>query len=229
MKKVILSMAVALACVTGAQAQKQTGGEKNIEVNFAPLGGNPVSMSGIRLRMFNSESSAIRIGLFVGGTSSETITQEADNDLDLLETMDTDKSFDFSIRAGYEMHFAGTDRLSPYVGGEIMFGSGSTTSEVQSQYVDNNDPQVMTTISKGGTSMFGVNLVAGVDYYIADALYLGAEIGFGFANSKDKENETTYENPMDGLEASTSTLDNTKSSSWGPNYQGTIRLGWLFN
>lgn len=223
-------MAVALACVTGASAQKQQGGEKNLEVQFAPLGGNPVSISGIRLRIFNSESSAIRLGLFLGGTSTETIQQEADNDIDALELIDTDKSFDFSIRPGYEMHFAGTDRLSPYVGAELLFAMSNTTTDDQEQYIDeDSDPQVMTATTKGGTSTIGLNLVAGVDYYFSDAIYLGAEMGFGFANTKDKDNETSYENAPDGFDASTSTVGNTKNASWGPNYQGTIRLGWLFN
>jgi hypothetical protein len=230
MKKVILSMAVALACVTGAQAQKQTGGEKNLEVQFAPLGGNPVSISGIRLRIFNSESSAIRLGLFLGGTKSETVQQEADNDTDAMELIDTEKSFDFAIRPGYEMHFAGTDRLSPYVGAELLFAMSSTTSDDQEQYTDQDgDPQVQTMTTKNGTSTIGLNLVAGADFYFSDAIYLGAEIGFGFANKKDKDQEVSYENPPSGVEGGTSTVGNTKDGSWGPNYQGTIRLGWLFN
>jgi hypothetical protein len=230
MKKVILSMAVALACVTSANAQKQAGGEKNLEVQFAPLSGSPVSISGIRLRIFNSESSAIRLGLFLGGSSSEVITQETDTEIDALELIDVDKSFDFSIRPGYEMHFAGTDRLSPYVGAELLIGLSNSTTEVQSQYLDDNDAdQVMTTITKTGTSTFGLNVVAGADFYFSDAIYLGAELGFGFASSNDKEVETTYENPADGFKDFTDTVGNEKSSSWGPNYQGTIRLGWLFN
>lgn len=230
MKKVALICALALAGVTGTFAQKQTGGEKNLEVQFAPLGGSPVSISGIRLRIFNSESSAIRLGLFLGGTNTETITQDADNDLDLLELIDVDKSFSFSIRPGYEKHFAGTDRLSPYVGAELLIGITSTTTESQTQYTDDNgDPAAYNTITKGGTSTFGLNLVAGTDFYFADNIYLGAEIGFGFSRTSDKENETTYEDAPDGFDDSTSTVDNSKSSSWGPNFQGTIRLGWLFN
>jgi Putative OmpA-OmpF-like porin family len=227
MKKVILSMAVALACVTGASAQKQTGGEKNLEVQFAPLGGNPVSISGIRFRMFLDEGSAFRLGLFMGGTSSETITQLADSDLDDPELIDVEKTFDFSIRPGYEKHFAGTDRLSPYVGAEILFAISNTTTEEQYERTEDNE-EVTTMITKGGNSTFGLNVVFGADYYFSDAIYLGAEFGFGYAGTKDKESETTYTNPSEE-EASSSTLDNVKSSSWGPNYQGTIRLGWLFN
>ncbi len=229
MKKVALFFAFAVACVSGAFAQKQTGGEKNLEVQFAPLGGNPVSISGIRLRLFNSEASAIRIGLFIGGSSTETITQDADNDLDLLELTDLEKEFSFSIRPGYEKHFAGTDRLSPYIGGELLIGITNTTSESMTQYDDDGDPASYTTITKGGSSTFGLNVVAGTDFYFADNIYLGAEIGFGFSRTKDKENETTFVDAPDGFDDSTSTVDNQTSSAWGPNYQGTIRLGCLFN
>jgi hypothetical protein len=78
MKKTILFFAFALMTMTGIFAQKQTGGEKNLEVAFAPLGGNPVSMSGIRLRLFNSEASAIRIGLFLGGSTTKDVTAQAE-------------------------------------------------------------------------------------------------------------------------------------------------------
>lgn len=223
-------MAIAFAAVTSVVAQKQTGGEKNLEVQFAPLGGNPVSISGIRLRIFNSESSAIRIGFNVGGTSSKEITQEADNDIDALELSSTDKTFNFSIRPGYEKHFAGTDRLSPYVGAELLIGIARETSIVEEQYSDNSgDPQMMTTTTKSGTTTFGLNLVAGTDFYFADNIYLGAEIGFGFSRSADGDQETTYENAPDGFDDTTSILGNQTNMGWGPNFQGTLRLGWLFN
>ena len=229
MKKTILFAALALA-TTGLFAQKQTGGEKNLEVQFSPLGGSNVSISGLRFRMFNTEASALRLSFFVGGSSTETVQQEADNDIDALELLDTDKEFSFSIRPGYEKHFEGTDRLSPYVGAELSFTSTSTTTEDQEQYIDEDgDPQVQTTTTKGGTSSFGLNLLAGTDFYFADNIYLGAEIGFGFASSKDKDNETTFENAPDGFEDTTSTVGNEKSNAWGPNYQATLRLGWLFN
>jgi hypothetical protein len=229
MKKVALFFAFAVACVSGAFAQKQTGGEKNLEVMFAPLGGNPISMNGIRLRLFNSESTAIRIGLFIGGNSTETITQDADNDIDALELIDTDKEFNLSLRPGFEKHFAGTDRLSPYIGGELLIGINNTTTETMTQYDDDGDPASYTTISKGGSSTFGLNLVAGTDFYFADNIYLGAEIGFGFSRTKDKENETSYVDAPDGFDDATSTVDNQTMVAWGPNFQGTIRLGWLFN
>jgi hypothetical protein len=230
MKKVILSIAVVLACVAGASAQKQTGGEKNLEVQFAPLGGNPVSISGIRLRLFNSESSAIRIGFNVSNSSNTEITQEADADLDLLDLEDNNREFTFTIRPGYEKHFAGTDRLSPYVGAEILFSVTRTTDEIQSQWSNNDgQEQLQTETTTGGFNTFGINLVAGTDFYFADNIYLGAEIGFGFARTGDVESEVSYDNAPEGLDGGTSTVGNVTNSGFGANFQGSLRLGWLFN
>ena len=243
MKKVALFFAFAVACVSGTFAQKQTGGEKNFEVQFAPLGGNPVSISGIRFRMFNTESSAFRIGLFVGGTKDVTVnTQPGQVEQDQPELLTTDRSFNFSIRPGYEKHFAGTDRLSPYIGGELLIGLGRTSTETE-KYGDasfDNGAQysVWTTTEKNGTFDLGVNILFGTDFYFADNIYLGAEFGFGLLSSKENDGEFEVsdtdaykiENGIpDATEVKFDPTINGRNSSWGPNYQGTIRLGWLFN
>jgi hypothetical protein len=46
----------------------------------------------------------------------------------------------------------------------------------------------MTTTQ--GTTTIGLNALAGVDFYFADNIYMGAEIGFGFQNKKFKDKET---------------------------------------
>ena len=236
MKKAILFFALALATMTGVYAQKQTGGEKNLEVQFAPLGGNPVSISGIRFRSFNSATSAIRIGLFVGGDKTTDVTSQPDDSTnpDTPELLDTERNLTVSVRPGYEKHFAGTERLSPYIGGEVLFSISSkkSTSESWDSLYSPTDqdfgaPGLSTTTTKDGSLTFGVNVVAGFDYYFADNLYLGAEIGFGFSRTADKDTEVTYEGPLDP-DPIDPTI-NGSSIGWGPNYQGTLRLGWLFN
>jgi opacity protein-like surface antigen len=225
MKKAILFFALALATISGVYAQKQTGGEKNLEVQFAPLGGNPVSISGIRFRMFNSATSAIRVGLFIGGTSEKSVVA-ADEDADTPELVDTDKTFDVTIRPGYEKHFAGTERLSPYIGGEILFNMHSETNIDESH--NTFDDQVATATTTDGSTTFGLNVVAGTDFYFANSIYLGAEIGFGFAMTNNKDTEVEYEGYPDGVDAP-DPEPNGSSSAWGPNVNGAIRLGWLFN
>jgi len=275
MKKVILFFALALACVTGAIAQKQTGGEKNLEVQFAPLGGSPISIDGIRLRIFTSESSAVRLRIGLGGTKNTTVNQQEfttagsdGQDVTIPALYDTDKTFNFSIRPGYEIHMAGTDKLSPYVGAELFLGVKSATLD-REYYGPNKtgigaeDFALYNITRKNGSSTIGFNLVAGVDYYIADNIYLGAELGFGLMRTKTKDVETEVSS-SDALLLNDDFLNRTgdfsdengdfnqailsddensvefktivgdgsgafKTFGWGPSFQSTIRLGWIFN
>ncbi len=274
MKKAILFIALVATTVVGAQAQKFQGGEKNLEVEFNPFGGSPIGMNGIRFRMFNSETSAIRIGFNIGGTNDSQVyaqqskTEGSDGAVVILpELNQTQQTFNFAIRPGYEMHFAGTDRLSPYVGAELMYMMSSSTMTREFHNSNNADDQTkpenwqtwdMTV--KNGSSTFGLNALAGVDFYFVDNFYLGAEINLGFHNTSYKDRETTagnedtwkysaaaqadpdfyqatwndentaieYQTIIGPGENLGLTPSPTKSSGWGPNFQSTLRLGWLF-
>lgn len=248
MKKAMFLFAAALIGVTSVQAQKQIGGDKNIELQFAPLGGSPIAVSGIRFRTFLDESSAFRVNLFVGSTTDKSVLAQegefsAANPVSPI-LYQTDKTFDFSIRPGYEIHFDGTDRLSPYVGAEIEFAMGNTSSEVENwgpNDVDNaGEPEkyvVWTETAKDKYTRFGVNLVTGFDFYFADNVYLGAEMGFGF--SKTNEGDSTVElsdlvaynlaNFLPSDEDAPAAIVNGSTSAFGPNVNAKIRLGWLFN
>lgn len=267
MKKVLMFLALAAVATVDAGAQKFQGGEKNLEVQFTPLGGSPIGINGLRFRMFNSESSAIRVGFSVGGSKTQTVNTQPyellgtdGKDVAMPELYDTEKSFNFSIRPGYEKHFAGTDRLSPYVGGEIIFAMGSETltREFSGPQTagDLGDPTKYVTWEmsrKQGTTTFGVNGVAGVDFYFVDNLYMGVELGLGFQSTSHKDRETTASNaeaweqsataqgdadfdqaiPDNDLNLSFRTIvgdgnGNYKGNGWGPTFQSTIRLGWLF-
>ncbi len=273
MKKVVLFIALVATSVVGAQAQKFQGGEKNLEVEFNPFGGSPVSMNGIRFRMFNSESSAIRIGFNIGGTNNNEVysqqdkTEGSDGAVVILPELNQSmQTFNFAIRPGYEMHFAGTDRLSPYVGAELMYAMQSSTTTREFHNANNADDQskpenwqTWDMTVKNGSSMFGLNALAGVDFYFVDNFYLGAEINLGFHNTSYKDRETTAGNEDAWKYSEAAQLDPdfyqatwnaentaveyqtiigpgnpteatspTKQSGWGPNFQSTIRLGWLF-
>ncbi len=255
-------IALVATSVAGANAQKFQGGEKNLEVNFSPLSASPIGIDGIRFRMFNSESSAIRVGFSInGGKTTDVMSQAGPNAVDPTvtdpELYSTDKSFGFSLRPGYEKHFAGTDRLSPYVGAELIFAmtSKTYTEEYRSgnSVATNPDPANWTTWTaarKDGTTTFGLNAVAGADFYFADNFYLGVELGLGFQSVKQKDVEITISDENAWLQPGTPThvdgflstkdgkmvIESTigdgtgkyKNSNWGPNFQSTLRLGWLF-
>jgi hypothetical protein len=204
MKKIIFLFALALVSVTGAQAQKFQGGEKNIEVQFAPLGGSPISLNGIRFRMFNSETSAIRIGLIANNVKTTTVREQQSKTLSsddkviiLPELYNTETNRNLGISVGYEMHFTGTDRISPYVGGQLSFVSGKETlvKEFHNANTADDQPKAENWVTwemtrTQGTSTFALAAVAGVDFYFVDNFYLGAEMGLGFQSKTYKDRET---------------------------------------
>ena len=274
MKKAILFIALVATSVVGAQAQKFQGGEKNLEVEFNPFGGSPIGMNGVRFRMFNSESSAIRVGFNIGGTNNNEVyaqqdkTEGSDGAVVILPELNQSmQTFNFAIRPGYEMHFPGTDRLSPYVGAELVYAMESSTLTREFHNSNNADDQAKPEnwqtwdmSVKNGSSTFGLNALAGVDFYFVDNFYLGAEINFGFQSTTHKDRETTASNEdawkysettaqvdpdfyqatwnaeNTAIEYQTiigpgepfSPTSPTKNSGWGPNFQSTLRLGWLF-
>jgi hypothetical protein len=225
MKK-ILTLLVGIAAISVSQAQdfKPAGGEKNLEVQFAPLGGSPISIGGIRYRQFNSANSALRATAFLGYSSKSKVTQDEDNTNGntAKELKDRDTQFDFAIRPGIEKHFDGTDRLSPYVGAEldIAIRTTSTTKERQQGSEIKKDKRT----GKDGFTRFGVNGVAGFDYYFAKHVYVGAELGVGLGIKSPSK----IKNKPDGGTETETKVGNTAEFNFGPIVNSFIRLGFLF-
>jgi hypothetical protein len=221
-KAILLAAVVALTASTADAQYKPEAGERTLEVNFAPLGGTPISIGGIKFRSFTSETSALRMGVFLGYGSTSTVTQ--DEDSIQVELSDKESTFSINIQPGIEKHFGGTERISPYIGGVLAIGYETTTEKEESQVADRG---VGTTTTKGGNFSIGLNAVAGFDYYVAQKLYVGTEVGFGLALSNDMTKKVTYDN-IEGAEDSESNVDTQSRFDLGPNVIGQIRLGWAF-
>jgi hypothetical protein len=222
MKKTIALLFIAVFAVgyTYAQQNKQVAGSKNLEVLFAPLGGSPISLGGIKYRSFSSETSAMRVAVFVGlQSSTDVMLGGSDGE---TEMNSKSGSFDISVRPGLEKHFTGTDKLSPYIGGEVLIGF-SSESQIDENY-DFFEDEIYEETTKNGSLTFGLNALAGVDYYFAQNIYLGAEFGFGF--SFESMNDTKFESTQNDVDDVTS--PNGSGINLGPNAVGQIRLGWLF-
>lgn len=202
MKKLLLSLSVAFLGLA-AQAQDFKPVKGDITTEFGLTGGinntNFQLNDGaglLRFRYFQKENLAFRLGFNVG-TQKETNkaygtagTPNADK-----EGSSTRNETQFLVNLGVEKHFTGTERLSPYVGADLLIGASSkktsfenaTGSVASPVYTDGTSSEV-----KGpGTTIFGLRGVIGADYYIAKRLYLGAEAGFGFAYAKDGKTTTT--------------------------------------
>ena len=227
MKKVFMIAAAALFIGTTANAQevmKQTGGEQNLEVLFAPLGGSPIGINAIKYRKFTSATTAIRASVFLGygSTTSKTLGGGTDGN-DELKT--TNSNFNISIQPGIERHFVGTDRLSPYYGAEAIIGFGTSGTTRDAIYGTDNSIKSIKSSSQG-TLNLGVNAFAGMDFYFADNIYMGAELGFGigFSSQMTQKSESLDFNG----DVVTSETPGGSSFNAGPTVVGAIRLGFLF-
>src|SRR5688572_13378152 len=122
MKKLILSAALLAGITFGTKAQNTASGEGGIkpasgditmEANVNLLNGNvnlSNSLNQIRGRYFLSDDMAFRLGT--------NIRYRSDDPEVNIKT----STFEFSLAPGIEKHFAGTNRLSPYIGADLLFG-----------------------------------------------------------------------------------------------------------
>ncbi|SMC79597.1 BT1926 family outer membrane beta-barrel protein [Pedobacter nyackensis] len=237
MKKLLLSLSVAMLGLA-AQAQDFKPAKGDVTTEFGLTGGiNDTNFelndgAGLlRFRYFHKENLAFRLGFNVGSSTDKG------NAYGLIGTPNADKTgsakrteTQFLINLGVEKHFAGTDRLSPYVGADFLIGGSSTKTTYENATGAVAAPVYADGVSsetKGpGSTIFGLRGVVGADYYIAKRLYLGAEAGFGFAYEKD--GETTVTNTAAGTTTTVTHKSAGNSFDLSPSVITGVRIGFVF-
>ena len=195
MKKLMFALALTALVTAGATAQKQMGDEHNIEVSFSPLGDSPIDGTVIKYRNFLDDNRAFRLSFMLNTTTDTYVTaQEGDfsaEDPISPQLHDIYGSTSFGIAPGYEMHFDGTDNLSPYFAIEGYFMTGKNSYE--QEFWGANDIDNLGQLEKNvtwsyttsqGFNSIGLNLLFGADYYFTDMMYVGFEVGLGFGSTK---------------------------------------------
>ncbi|ASS48126.1 MAG: hypothetical protein A3D31_00445 [Candidatus Fluviicola riflensis] len=224
MKKLSLLVG-GLILSTAVMAQKPDASVHNTLEGLINWNASTLSFTSpsIRYRYFVQDNIAVRVTLGVHNSSStDNFTEFGDGTGGTGTYENKTGAMNFSI--GGEYHFGGTDRLSPYAGLDIMLGSGKVTTDGTNSdgatFID-----AYTESSEAKTSMFGVNLVAGTDYYFAENFYLGLELGLGWTSMTWKEGEATT---TFGGTTTTSVTPEAKASDLNTGAVGSFRLGWRF-
>ena len=251
MKKILMVAALAATSIVAAQAQsefKPKAGDVTTDVSLFANGlfANPTALykgnvaSGVssnkfdlstvgvlKGRYFFQDDLALRLSLGLSSPSVNSTLEETNHSLENKYRATT-----LSFGLGVEKHFAGTDRLSPYVGAELHVGSYTTNSE-------SNDTQTVGTIvtktnlqikSAPGFT-FGGGLFMGADYYIAPKVFLGLEAGLNIdAHSLGK---TTNIKTVNVTGQPTQTTDNSgktkfSGSSLSTDLQVGFKIGFVF-
>ncbi len=207
--------------VNNDEGFKPVAGDKTLEVQFAPLGGTPISIGGIRGRMFTTANSAYRLNAFLGYTSESNITQNEDADADQEQLKDKETSFTIALAPGIEKHFPGTSRISPYIGAELPLAWNTSANKSEVQVAD----EVEWSKTKNGYFEIGLNALAGVDFYFTKSLYLGTEFGFGMQYHKDSKEKVSL---SEGDAPEPNGVGTGSTFTLAPNVNGQIRLGFVF-
>ena len=203
-------------------AQKPSSDDSNYSlegmINYSDAGFE-WNAPNLRMRYFINDNIAARVQLGLGSTSGTTNVYEAGGNgtgtVDLNTTT-------WSVGLGAEYHLAGTDRLSPYFGVGFQVGGDSNTETWTNS--DGTDYDANTNAEvKGSTSNFGILLGAGVDYYVAENIYMGLELGFGFGSATD--NGGTVE--ISGTSTDVDSAGSGSQMGIGGGSMG-FRIGWRF-
>lgn len=220
MKKVIFTLVIVCFAAMYSHAQfKPEGGTFTTELQFSPFSSQPFSEVGIRGRYFFNDNLALRLNLDFGITSSKVESGTGTTKATAKYSETT-----FSILPGIEYHLGNMERVSPYVGAELGFTSFGTKAKVEG---DNYTSEITNGGSdRDGYNELGIGIVLGVDFYIVQGLYMGAELGFGFGMATAKKGEESV--TVGGSNTTNKYEDKASAMNVGFNCIPQIRLGWRF-
>lgn len=168
-------------------------------------------------RYYVTSDIAIRAGLGINSVNAKMNTVDSVG-TDILTAESKVSAFSFGVSAGVEKHFAtAAGKIDPYVGAQVDLGMlGKLKSETNTDIT--SDPIVTTndmTELDGGMS-FGVNALAGFNYFFTDNFALGAEFSWGF-NSLSVGGDWTETNSatVGGNTTTTKAIGTSKFSASG--------------
>ncbi len=178
------SLALALIAVTaiaGAQDVRKSQGDLAFLFAYNGIGSSTVGAfnGGVGAQWYLSNDMALRLGLGFGTSSIET-PAGGTNTSTLSGTA-------ISLAPGIRMNIASNSNVVGYVGGQVMFGTTSTKSEVTGS---TNTPETSAT-------NLGVGLFFGAEWFPTKNISLGMEYGLGFMSSSSSSSAggTTTDGP----------------------------------
>lgn len=219
MKNLCVVVAIMVLHTNSLDAQdfKHEAGDFSAEVNFSPFSSNPVQLDYIKIRKFVTDNSAIRIGLKLDFDSEEGTDSEF-NPVDY-----TKRAFELNSRIGFEKHFEGTGRLSPYGGIEVELAFKTASADFESQ---GTKYQIDGAWDTDGTqrrfTRMRANIIMGADFYFMKKAYLGIELGYGYMFQDFQKYRVKSEDyPADEYQGKV-------IYKLGHNVQNAIQLGFNF-
>ena len=185
-----------------------------------------------------SDEKVLRLGLGLKSINNNFSTEDSislSTGNRALQTVDsTESRFDFSISVGMEKHLGKTRRLDPYVAGEIVVGRiGGTNLTTSTDITDVTGTRtIRQTIQQDGGFTFGLNAIAGFNYFFAERISIGAEINLGYVytTSGGDQSESLVDTPVNGQEINSfvSSVDRASTRGFVINSTAGLTLSFFF-
>ncbi len=235
MKKTAITLTILLASIVSVNAQSETlksrDGDWGFALNLTGLIDN-ISIgnvtdgnnnNAILAKHHLTDDKVLRLGFGIKSISDNWLLEDSislSTGSRALKTIDsTESRFDFSVSVGFEKHLGNTRRLDPFIGGELMIGRiGGTKIDASTDVADVTGTEKTQDITQidGGVN-FGLNFIAGFNYFFAERISIGAEINLGYLyeSSGGDYSHTRNTTPVNGPEVNDFTSSKNKSSSRG--------------
>jgi hypothetical protein len=244
MKKIALSLML-ITLFSGVYAQEQDtlksrDGDWGVVLNLTGLINN-ISIGNltdvnnnntILVKHHLTNDKVLRFGLGLktisNNWSSEDSISLSSGNRALQQIDSTEKRFDFSIAVGMEKHLGNTKRLDPYLAGEMVIGRiGSTKIDAGTDITDVTGTQkIQRIIQQDGGFTFGLNAIAGFNYFFSERISIGAEVNMGYLYSSvgGDQSESLVDTPVSGSQVTSFTSSKSKSSTKGFGVSSTAGL-----
>lgn len=224
MKKIKL-IAVCLL-TTSAFAQKANQGNFTSEIGVSLAStGTTINSFGLNGRYFLSNKMAL-VGGISGAYNKGTDHFMQNTDGTGAKGSFTSTNHNFEVALGFQKHFQGTNRISPFIGADAFTNftglskSGNNANNIR--FMDN-----YTYTEESKTQRIGLRAAIGFDYWITQGLYFGAiyqPISVSHMTEKDTKSTTVQQGS-----SKTTIIPGSKSLNLNTTGRiGSIRLGWLF-
>jgi hypothetical protein len=192
-----------------------------LETGIAPFseeGSIQLQEGQIKAVYMTSDKVGFRIGLGFNSLSASEDNGLKDDEKATAKVSASQISF----TPGLVRYFSGTEKLSPYIGAELILASESNRTTVEAQ-----DYKQVIKNEGGPVNTFGLGVFSGFNYYFAKTLYVGVEINIAL-QSKSLKHSTT-ETTIDGDKETTDpSKDKIKYMEFKTACNPLIRVGWSF-
>ena len=211
-----------------AQADDEVEVEKKadflLETQFYPRLNTGIFEPNIKCRIIFSDAHVLRTNMSFNYQSNKKEVLEVNGDgVGTVENL----QHKYVMTLGYEYLFK-NDRLSPYLGVELIAGWGK--EEIYGSRTDSiNFVGDLNYSSKTPISEIGIGFFSGFDFSIVEGLYIGTELGLQYLSTKRARGEYKIEDASSTTSPVVVTpLPAQTLKKLGFSGVGVIRVGWKF-